>query len=94
MLNSVIKHIDDKEVPTRRPKEAILISAVAGALAGAALAVMLVPERTIKKRNRMLRQGGVYMDDIEERFEDFLEKLTEAYDKLRKQAANAIDVSK
>ncbi len=60
---------------------------VIGAAFGAALSMIFVTERVIRKRNRLLSKGKDYVEDIENQFDQFLESATESYECMRREAA-------
>jgi gas vesicle protein len=51
----------------------MLLGVLAGVAAGALIGVLFAPEKGAVTRKRMAKKGDDYVDDLKEKFNDFLE---------------------
>jgi len=58
----------------------VLIGVIAGAAAGATLGVLYAPERGSVTRNRFSRKSYAYTDELEEKFNNLIDSITEQFE--------------
>jgi gas vesicle protein len=62
--------------------EEILLGVLAGVAVGALLGILFAPDKGSVTRRKISKMGEGYSDVIKEKFEDFLENVTQQYEKV------------
>ena len=58
----------------------VIIGVIAGAAAGATLGVLYAPDRGSTTRNRFSRKSYAYTDELEEKFNNLIDSITEQFE--------------
>jgi gas vesicle protein len=67
----------------------ILLALLAGIAAGALLGVLFAPDKGSETRKKISGKGEDFAESMKEKFNGFLDDLTEKYDNVREEAAEA-----
>ena len=69
----------------------VLLGVVAGAAAGALLGVLFAPHKGKITRKKISRGTGHYADEVKSKFNDFLDTMTEKFDKVKEDISEFAD---
>lgn len=58
----------------------VLIGVLAGAAVGATLGIMFAPDRGSTTRKRFSRKGFDYSDELEEKFNELIDSITQQFE--------------
>lgn len=58
----------------------VLIGVLAGATAGATLGILFAPDKGSTTRKRFSRKGIDYTDELEQKFNDLIDSITEQFE--------------
>lgn len=64
----------------------VVLGVLAGLAAGAALGILLAPEKGERTRKHILRKGEDLVDELKDKYEDFLDAISAKYRCNRKEA--------
>ncbi|HLP94874.1 MAG TPA: YtxH domain-containing protein [Saprospiraceae bacterium] len=71
-----------------------LLGLLAGVAVGATLGVLLAPDKGSSTRKKIYNIGEGYVDEIEGKFNEFVETMTKKYEAIRKEAIQMADNGK
>ncbi len=72
----------------------IVIGVIAGAAAGAVLGVLYAPLKGSMTRRRIARRGTDYANDAKEKFNEYIDVITDEYDTIKEEAMDLIGKGK
>jgi len=72
----------------------VLLGLLAGVAAGAALGILFAPDKGTETRRTISRKGTEYADELGEKFNSFIDGLSEKGEAVKKEASNMIDLGK
>ncbi len=72
----------------------VLLGLLAGVAAGAALGILFAPDKGTETRRTISRKGSEYADELGEKFNNFIDSLTEKGEAVKKEASNMLDKGK
>src|SRR5450432_3733571 len=72
----------------------VLLGVLAGVAAGAALGILLAPDKGAKTRKKILNKGEGYADDLKEKFDEFLDAITEKFEAAQEDAEEVVSKGK
>jgi gas vesicle protein len=66
----------------------VLLGVLAGVAAGATLGILFAPDRGSNTRRKISRKGDEYADELESKFNEFIESITEKFEDLKEEACH------
>ena len=72
----------------------VLLGVLAGVAVGATLGILFAPEKGSTTRKKISRKGDDYADELEEKFNEFIESITKQFEAARKEAAHMAENGK
>ena len=72
----------------------ILLGVVIGATVGVVLGVLFAPAKGSVTRKRIARSGTVYAEDVKEKFNEYIDAITEEYDTIKEGAMDLVNNGK
>jgi gas vesicle protein len=66
----------------------VVLGVVAGAATGALLGVLLAPARGAVTRRSILRKGERQVDDLKHKFNEFIDGITDKFDKVKEEVVD------
>jgi gas vesicle protein len=62
----------------------IVLGMVAGLATGSILGILFAPDKGIRTRKRICREGEKITDDMTDKFQDFMDSVTEKFNTVKK----------
>jgi gas vesicle protein len=72
----------------------VLLGVVVGAAVGAILGVLFAPAKGSVTRKRIARRGTDYAEDAKEKFNEYIDAITEEYDTIKEGAMDLVNKGK
>jgi gas vesicle protein len=72
----------------------VLLGVLAGVAAGAVLGILFAPHKGKITRRRIVRHGEDYAENLKEQFNQFLDSMTEKYDKAKEDLSDVVEKGK
>lgn len=72
-----------------KAQKAILVT-LASAAVGAALGILFAPQKGSKTRKKISRKGYDYIDGFEEKFNEFVDDITNKFETIKGEATNIV----
>lgn len=66
----------------------VVLGVIAGAATGALLGVLLAPAKGAVTRRTILRKGERQVDDLKHKFNEFIDTITDKFDKVKQEAVD------
>lgn len=66
----------------------VILGLLAGAAIGASLGILFAPDKGCCTRKKIAQKSNDYVDDLEEKFNEFIASITEKYEVMREEAMN------
>jgi gas vesicle protein len=61
----------------------VVLGVLAGLATGAILGILFAPDSGVNTRQKIVRKGEGYMDDLKEKFNDFVDHVAEKVEKVK-----------
>ena len=65
----------------------ILLGVLAGVAVGATLGILFAPARGVSTRRKIARKSGEYADELDEKYTEFVEGMTDKFNSLKRKAS-------
>ena len=69
----------------------VLLGLLAGVAIGATLGILFAPDKGSATRKKISRKSDAYADELEKKFNEFIESITEKYEEVKKEKAPHIE---
>jgi gas vesicle protein len=64
----------------------VLLGLLAGVAVGATLGILFAPDKGSNTRSKIKQKGDDYADDLGEKFNEFIEKVTQQFQQVKEEA--------
>jgi len=68
--------------------EKVVLGVLAGAATGALLGVLFAPAKGAVTRRGIVRKGERQVDDLKDKFNEFIDSITEKFDKVKEEVVD------
>ena len=72
----------------------VLLGILAGVAAGATLGILFAPDKGTSTRNKITKKGDAYADELGERFNEFIDGITNKFETVRKEVTQMAENGK
>jgi gas vesicle protein len=72
----------------------VLLSVVAGAAAGVVLGMLIAPRKGSATRKRIAQTGAEYAEEAKDKFNEYIDAVTEEYDTVKESAKDLVGKGK
>ncbi len=72
----------------------VVLGALAGLAVGAALGILFAPDKGTYTRKKICRKGEQVVDDLGDKFNDFIDGITEKFENLKEEATRMAEEGK
>jgi len=72
----------------------LLLGVLAGVAAGALLGVLFAPDKGSVTRKKISKKGEDYAEAVKEKFNEFLDDMTEKFEKISEETAGFTEMNK
>jgi len=69
----------------------VLLGVLAGVAVGATLGILFAPDKGTNTRKKISRKGDEYAEELEEKFNTFIEGLTDKFEDMKDEAARIVE---
>jgi gas vesicle protein len=70
--------------------EKVLLGILAGIAGGAILGILFAPEKGVRTRRNIVDKSGDYADDLKDKFNDYVNSMTQKYEKAWHEAEGVV----
>ena len=72
----------------------VVLGVLAGLAAGAALGILMAPDKGTATRKKISRKGNDYVGELGEKFNEFIQGITKKFESMRDEATHLLENGK